>query len=330
LNTLYPTIEEIAPGGRNALDGVLAYENSAAFTYMLGDASRAYSASKMAQSRGFLRSIVFLRAPGFWPKPVGVVFDRIQTLQALPASFLLHSVNEPAAAATASAPLGNGRNRLDFAPLAARVLTVRNGGGMVGIQTLLPVNAAVVSAGGQRDGQSCVQVTGAAPPVENGDCRFTVRQRQPDGSQPWRNFPPPAGATVLTDADVGAWRIEMMAPDTPTAGAPQYFLNVMSVADNDGQSGVAPGVPAVRVGEGATEAVLLGDQLVVAFNRAAEAAGAMSWSAPSHATGFIAVGLRPNADYQLGHARVGSQVRFQLQQRAGGQHRSSPDGVLSN
>jgi len=66
---------------------IVAYETNDFYTYVCGDASRAYSPKKM---RSFTRQFVYLRPDVF------VVFDRVTTAKAaFPKTWLLHSIEEP-------------------------------------------------------------------------------------------------------------------------------------------------------------------------------------------------------------------------------------------
>lgn len=331
----YPTIEEISPAGPNALDGIVRYENTPQYTYTSGNASKAYASSKLDMANGFVRNVLFLRSPSFWGKPVTVVFDSVRSKQALPATFLLHTAKDPVSAAAGVAALGNGQYQLGYQPGQERIVTVRNGGGMLTAQTILPLNANVRKVGGaQEGGNGCAQTdlaTGAA--AGNGaDCRFTVRRRQADGSYLWRNQTAAASAQQSSSTDVGAWRLEVTAPAAPALNAPEYFLHVLAVADNDGGAGPAAAPSAARLPAAAnTEALLLGGQLHALFNRDAAPAARMDWVSTLASGAVIATGLKPGAHYALTSAPAASGYAWSLVEAAAGSgtHASSDQGVLS-
>ncbi|WP_175445074.1 heparinase II/III family protein [Janthinobacterium sp. MP5059B] len=337
----YPTLEEIQPGAMNALDGIVNYEYAPGYTYARGNASKAYTSSKLDQANGFLRSVVYLPAPATGSLPIVLTFDSVRT-KAAPATFLLHTVNEPAAAVAATA-LGNGQYRFTYAATDARSITIRNGGGMLIAQTLLPEKAVITKVGGLNAGGQCDQISADSafgpgtllPGGPTGDCRFTVRVLQADNSYKWRNYPPRA----VTDAydtsvtvDIGAWRLEVQADGSVPAGGTQYFLHVLHVADNDLGSGSAGTGSARRlVADSHTEAVLIGTQTVVAFNRDATPSARMSWNGPASASTILATGLMPNADFLLTRLATPDGEQLVLAQAAAGSatYRSSAEGVVN-
>ncbi|AKU22063.1 hypothetical protein ACZ75_11910 [Massilia sp. NR 4-1] len=326
----YPTLAQARPGGSNALHGVTAFEEGGDYSYVEGNASRAYSQNKMDQDNGFVRSVLFLRESD--RKPVVLVFDSVRTKKGLAATSLLHTAAKPAYAVGADT-LGDGRYQVKFAPGAARVATIRNGGGMLNVQMLLPQNADVVQVGSEGTaGSDCTQLTGSATQTPNvKDCRFMVRELQSDNvTYQWRNYPPlpPSPGTQL--GDVGAWRLEISPPAAPVPGEAQYFLNVLDVADNDQGAGPAAPVKAERLaaGDAGTEAVLVQDRLMVLFNRAATPASSYSWKASSRYGALIATGLKRNTEYALSEVAVTGGTTFQLEEKVGGGLFSSKDGVL--
>lgn len=326
----YPTLAQAKPGGSNALQGVTAFEEGGDYSYVEGNASRAYSAGKMKQDNGFVRSVLFLRDSG--RKPVVLVFDSVRTEKGLAASSLLHTAAKPAYAVDTET-LGDGRYRVKFAPNVTRVATIRNGGGMLNVQMLLPQNADVVQVGSEGTaGSDCTQLTGSATQTPNAkDCRFMVRELQSDGvTYKWRNYPhlPPSQSTQL--GDVGAWRLEISPAAAPAVGEAQYFLNVLDVADNDKGTGVAAPVKAERLAatDAGTEAVLIQEDLMVLFNRATTPAASYGWKAPSNYRSLIATGLKRSTEYALSEVAVTGGYAFKLEEKVGGGLFSSKDGVL--
>ncbi|WP_338845691.1 heparinase II/III family protein [Massilia sp. W12] len=341
VNTLYPTLEELAPNLSEPKhdvynDGVQRYEYKPAYTFVSANASKAYSKDKMKQDNGFIRNMVFVPEPKFGGKALTVVFDTVRTEGNLKADFLLHPANEPVIGSGAQG-LGNGLYQVQFANGGARKLTVRNGGGMLVVQTLLPQDAMVLKVGGV-SGSSCSQISPANGSVtgSSSDCRFVTRQRISDaGEFVWRNYPEKLGSNKQTPqehstSDIGAWRLEYSMPGTPAVGETQYFLNVMSVAANDNGSGQGAAPAASRIGSDAnTEAVLLEDSLVIAFNRGSSDAASLSWSSSNSNLRILATGLKPDTAYSLNVLPSGNSFTYSLKQTTGGAYQSSAQGVIS-
>jgi hypothetical protein len=333
----YPTLEEIGPGNVDHLDGLAYYENQDKYTYTVGNASKAYAVDKLDQNNGYVRSMLFLR-PDTSHKPVTVVFDRVQPLKALTATFLLHTANAPSLAPGYQAVSAGQYNAL-YNPGDARTMTIRNKDGMATVQTLLPQNANVSRFGGISTSNNCVQVfrssTGSTTPpagTSSADCRFTVRQRQADGTLAWRNFSVGAVDSRTDLSDVGAYRMEISAPGAPVANQPQYFLHVISVADNDRQTGVAALDSAMRLKANAnTEAVLLNGQIIAVFNRDSAPATSLGWVTSVASPQVIVTGLKPNSSYKSSTTSNSAGYTTQLVETpdGSGNVRSSGQGVIT-
>ncbi|MGW8393729.1 heparinase II/III domain-containing protein [Pseudoduganella sp. HUAS MS19] len=323
---MYPTIEEIQPGAVNYLDGVTRFENTEKYTYAVGNASKAYSSSKLDQAQGFVRSVLFLRGDQA-RKPVSIVFDRVQTFGKLGATFLLHSANVPAVNSPTRFEDG-GRFKADAQNGEDRRITIRNGEGMVTVQTLLPAVADLAYVGGHAKGYSCPQSNPAGSSAE--DCRFMVRERQGD-NHVWRNFKADPSTQQLNLEDVGSYRVEISTPATSLGSGPQYFLHVMSVADNDGRSDVTVLDTAKRLdSEPNTAALLLNGQTVVALNRENRPASSLQWKTAAAPKGLIATGLIPGAKYRLDRlGTLGDAYHLVQTTEALGNLRSSPQGVIT-
>lgn len=310
---IYPTIEEaLKPGGSNLLDGVTAYEGGGNFVYVAGNASKAYSGMKdnaylVEQNAGMQRSIVYLRQPNLPDPPVILVFDNV--LAKVKATSLLHMAVEPIANDSYERIAGE-PGRRQFAKDAS-LFTVRNGGGMVTIQTLLPKGSrSVVLSGGKGGDEKCEQFSADSTAISAPDCRFLVHS--PDGSK-WVNYPPAVGSSGgdvdLLDEnapDVGGWRLEIsddaVANATPDSAGykRQYFLNALHVVDNDeGTRFANPAKPAVLLPtEGTAIAVQVADRVVV-FNGGSVAATTVKWQPGSLVGTNIVVGLQRNTCYVL-------------------------------
>lgn len=331
----YPTIEQIMPGGSNALDGVTAYEEGGDFAYVAADASKAYVNGKLAGSGGFLRSIVYLRPQARTDHPKVIVFDSVRTAKpGIELTSLLHSVSKPTSTILPTSEHNNGRYRFDFGG-PAQPLTIRNGEGMVTVQPLLPAESEIWLSGGLNEGSQCTQAyvpAGRYGPermeFDSGDCRFLVRAK---GTGQWRNYaildkpPEPSHET-----DIGAWRVEISPRTAPAVGAAQYFLNVLHVDDTDGATSGAAAIEKATVlstGDD-TVAIALEDGRTFVFNGGAAPATTVRWIlSPNPAAPVMVVGLVPNQNYTASIA-FGPKVKMVLTQSASGTLRSSENGVL--
>lgn len=305
----YPTVEDLT--GANKLDGVTAYEEGGWYAYTEGNASKAYKSGKLNADAGFLRSIVYLRPEGR-PKDTAakatvVVFDKVRTATVpLAATSLLHMVEQPVAK---SAPTGSGgRYTYSFASDDS-TFTVRNGGadgGMATIQSLLPKAGKVMLIGGMNyDGTKCNQVALNAAKVEtvigtSTDCRYLV-QGKVDGVFGWYNYGP---ATRDNESpENGTWRLEFSPATTPRAGAAQYFLNVIRVADSDNGNqnvNLVDEEKATLVETGyETVGVQIGSDRRIIFNGGTTPKIYLVWQPGSFAGTTLAVGLIPNHCYGL-------------------------------
>ena len=323
----YPTLEEIARGNVNYLDGLTRYENQDKYTYTAGNASKAYAIDKLDQTNGYVRSMLFLR-PAPNQKPITLVFDRIQPLKALTATFLLHTAGAPSLVPGYN-PVSSGQYNALYNPGDARIMTIRNMNGMATVQTLLPVNANVSRFGGISTSNNCVQSLSS---TSTNDCRFTVRQRQADGTLAWRNFSLGNTSNISDQSDAGAYRMEISSPDAPLANQPQYFLNVISVADNDNQPGVTPLDSAVRLTADAnTEAVLLNGQIIAVFNRDSAPAASLGWTSSVASPQLIVTGLKPSSTYAINNTSNNGVYGTQLVETpdGSGSLHSSDQGVIT-
>ena len=111
---------DLAVGSEYDRGDIIAYEAGTGYTYVVGDATRSYSNSKL---REFTRAFVHLQPDVF------VVFDRVEaTGDDLRKTWLLHSVNEPT--------------------LADDVIEIQNGEGRLWCKRLWPSAAQVHKVGG--------------------------------------------------------------------------------------------------------------------------------------------------------------------------------------
>ena len=118
----------------------------------------------------------------------------------------------------------------------------------------------------------------------------------------------------------------------PALNAPEYFLHVLAVADNDGGTGPAAAPSATRLSAAAnTEALLLGGQLHTLFNREVAPAARLDWVSPLASGAILATGLKPGVHYALTSALAAGGYAWSLAEAAEGAatYLSSDQGVLS-
>ena len=119
------SLKDLLPGGMANLDGIIQYSSTKDYTYIVGDATKAYDADhvKLAQ-----RNIIYLRGTSY-PHPVVVIFDRVEsTKPEFEKRFLLHTVNKPTV---------NGQ-----------ITVAENKGGRLSCLTLYPEDANIQLIGG--------------------------------------------------------------------------------------------------------------------------------------------------------------------------------------
>ncbi|AVR96225.1 heparinase II/III domain-containing protein [Pseudoduganella armeniaca] len=335
----YPTYTEI--NGSHKLDGVTAYEEGGSYAYVQGDATKAYKrgtateSPKLNPDAGFLRSLVYLRPAGRQnttsAKAIVVVFDKVRTggTEALAATSLLHTVHKPVAK---SEPSGSaGRYTYAF-PSDESTFTVRNGGGMATVQALLPKGGKVTLVGGLNyGGNSCKQV-GLTDKVltvkgSSGDCRYLAPGTIGNVTD-WYNYTP-EGADGI-GPDNGVWRLEITPTPTPAAGAAQYFLNVIRVADSSagetGQATVPTDETATLIDTGPeTVAVQVGTDRRIVFNGGTRIDMWPVWKHGAFQGTTQVFGLIPNQWY----AFVDHNGMKALKPYVGQDYKSSPAGVIT-
>lgn len=327
-----PTIEEIT--GSHKLDGITAFEEGEWYAYTEGDGTKAYPGTKLSADAGFVRSIVYLRPEGrpndTAAKATVVVFDKVRTgAKALAATSLLHMVEQPGANST---PAGSAGRYLYPVASDKTVFTVRNGGGMATIQALLPKNGKAMLVGGQDYGtNTCKQVVRDPNGVEvvkapSGDCRYLTYKTVANVAD-WYNYAP--ATTDNVTADNGKWRLEFSPATTPAAGAAQYFLNVIRVADTDqgtGEAALAPEQKAVLVDTGfETVGVQIGSDRRIIFNGAKGKSMWPIWQPGTFKGTTLVVGVLPNQCYGL----TDEQGMKALKPGVGCDYKSSAGGVIT-
>jgi len=309
------TLPDLMPSGARHLDGVTAYEYTPDYTYTVGNASKAYNSAKLDQTNGFIRYILYLRMPSFWRKSVTIVFDKVTASVAgagLTKRFLLHTVNEPVP--PRGSVLGPGLHTLKN----VNTMEIRNGAGMLFSQTLLPVNPIITKIGG-KDADK--------------DFRFLAPSKTAASYVAGLvNYPPnpdPDASTTdsYVSADMGNWRIEITAP---APSQREYFLHVLSVADNDGTVTVPP--RAQNLSTDSAAVVLLANTQTIVFNKGDFPAASLNWNTPVVDSKMIVVGLRPNASYSGNITRNGTGTNsytIAIDQDQKGKLLASSQGVLT-
>ena len=310
----YPTIEQARGPGMNGLGGIKRFELGADYTYAAGDASRAYAASKIAATNGMLRQVLFLRQPGFWGKPVMLVFDQVSVTpgkEALAKSVLLHTAAEPTSRSEAAR--GPGVWPMAFSAGAPPAIEVRNGGGLAFVQVVLPVSPAIRKIGG-------------ADASGNG-LRFAAPAA--GGSHALTDFRPTSSeATLAKSPDVGAWRVEIT---DKAAQRSSQFLTVISVGD-DGAVSVPPTAQRLAASSDA-EAVVLGGSLVAVFRKSSVSGSDYSFNIErplGHR--YLLTGLLPGQAYAVTvkpGATAGAPSTVSVTPSASGAYRASANGVLA-
>jgi Heparinase II/III-like protein len=341
--TAAPTMEQLAPGGSNSLVGITNFDEQTTYSYVRANASKAYvdmqpsSNDKLDRDAGFIRSIVYLRTGA---RPTILTFDTVRPKKAdLEISSLLHTAVKPASTVEPSGGT-NGRYQFDFSK-GLEPLTVRNGKGMVTIETILPKQAQVSLVGGNKAGAKCTQaadtiVKPATAEFVSDDCRFMVRELQ-GTSYVWRNYGILAKPEQVTrDAELGEWRIEITPRVAPAAGGTQHFLNVMQVAD-DAPRAVAAGKATLLSELKDVVAARLPDGKTVVFNGAVTPPATLSWLTGSAMTApsdkpqgpTLVVGLKPETAYRLSSVSATGGVTTTLTETTSSENVTTNGGVLA-
>ena len=194
----YPSFNQIREGGVNHLDGIVYYEEKNDYTYSMGNATKAYKASKLSL---FQRHFIYLRNHSY-NHPVIIVYDKVvSTNSNFKKTYLLHSINEP--------DIYNNivRINIDDGINSSNKATLYD-------EVLLPSTPQIVKIGGRSNHQE-----------------FYVAD---DGTGNPRNYNNGIDYNNLTFGaekqlrEAGQWRIEL----SPTLSSTNdVFLNVLSITD---------------------------------------------------------------------------------------------------
>jgi hypothetical protein len=121
---------------------------------------------------------------------------------------------------------------------------------------------------------------------------------------------------------MGAWRIEVSAPG---ATRREYFLHVLSVADD----GAVAGPPEAQNLSSVSAAVaLLARSQLVAFNKSDQVDAPLNWNMPVISDSMIVAGLQPNATY-AGRIRGNGPFVVNFLPDPNGQLVASAQGVIA-
>ncbi|MCC7492896.1 MAG: heparinase II/III family protein [Fimbriimonadaceae bacterium] len=198
-------LADIVAGGKQALDGILRYEDQPAYSYVLGDATKAYAPAKLQR---FQRQMVFLRGHSAG-HPVIVVHDRVITTNpAFRKTWLLHSIDRPATdgclswfdAAEGGDPARRGR---------------------LYHEVLLPADATIQAVGGVAAQQEFWVADDGHGQPHNYREEFLAKF-------PTEALQEPAQRERGDLRELGGWRLEV---SPGAARADDTFLNVLSVTD---------------------------------------------------------------------------------------------------
>lgn len=334
---LYPTLDEIKPGGKNSLQGIARFENKTDYAYAQANAAKAYPAlpgetvSRLHAQQGFTRNILYLRNTKSG-KPVIAVFDRVVTSGRLPATSLLHSVTRPE---TEDPQVGQGSDalagRYTVNSVENKPLRIRNGTAMVTVEPLLPVRATIKVVGGAPGGESrCDKQLPEAPSSANTDCRFTVRMKGRDGNWAWTNVAPLEGSSAQQMPEVGSWRIEI-SPVPEHALAPadeQFFLNVLRVGDDQSPTLLTSSSRLLGSSDGSAAAVELDDGNTIVFAKTFAPSTVLRWTPGNRQSSLLIAGLLPDLLYKVTLLASGEYELKLVAEGTANAHRASAKGVL--
>jgi hypothetical protein len=297
------------------------FEDAPAFTYALGDATKAYNnpeynqamdttlAGNEAKVSRFQRELVYLRPSGPAAREYVVLYDRVAVTKAAfsgaNTKLLFHFLSEPEVAA-AGQSLSPGETLYPSASSAVATA----GEGKLFAWFLLPAAHNVRKVGGR--GNKAFWVDG-----HNYDWHWSPDEPQP---RPTTEFDP---------EPYGEWRLELEPADTELEHA---FLTVLHPAGSRTRQ-----MPAAEVvdGKGVTGAFIADAALnrVVLFSAAADGAAPRSAVSyrfrPTAGSLHVIAGLTPGVRYTrtLWPARDGVSVR--LVPEPGGSSIVTPEGTLS-
>jgi hypothetical protein len=272
------------------------------FQYARGDASRAYSPSKLDL---FTRELLYLPSTN-----VLVVFDHLRSKDpSYKKVWLLHGVNEPAVEGPAGgSPAGGSKDQGRDAGHGgasypnAKSFTFEDGGGRLLVHPLLPQDREVVKRGGSGwefwtpgDEFGGAWGSGKNWPIEgaNGgplpDDPYLVKMWKTFWGADFNRILPSNMLHVVP----GAWRVEI-SPAQPSKD--DLFLNVLEV----GEKGAARNLRVeLTDGSNLTGAVIAGQTLVLFATKNVPVADGEVTVPDLDAETLIATGLKPESKYEI-------------------------------
>ncbi len=204
-------LEHIVPGGPCALDGIMRYEDQPAYTYTMGDATKAYSPDKVEL---FERHMVYLRGHSA-DHPAIVVYDRVISKDPSHLkTYLLHSIGQPTV------------EERTFWTEAGDGIDPSNRGRLYD-QVLLPEDATIGVVGGVANDREFFVATDGDGQPHNYSEEFA--EDHPEEAQQ-----EPIDRERGAMRELGGWRVEV---SPPVGQAEDVFLNVLSVTDGGDDSG---------------------------------------------------------------------------------------------
>ncbi|HMN27587.1 MAG TPA: DNRLRE domain-containing protein [Caldilineaceae bacterium] len=307
---------------------MLRFEDSAAYSYALGDATKAYNnptynqamdtnlSGNVAKVSRFQREFVYLRPqplagkgqPGATAGEYLVLFDRVGVTQpgfsGQNTKLLFHSLNEPTVAGTPN-PVSPGETLYANAGQA----TVAAAEASLTLKVLLPLSHHLRKVGGR--GDKAFWVFDA-----NYDWHWDAGEAQP---RPINDF----------EAEpYGEWRLELEPADTALE---HNFLTVLhptlsGTVDMPATTLITTGLSGAHVADPALNRLVL----FSAANDGSPPTGPILYSyQPTTRTLNLLFDLTPGARYQLSVESINNRQQVELAPKTSGQYQVSQQGVLS-
>ncbi|MCD6361268.1 MAG: heparinase II/III family protein [Armatimonadetes bacterium] len=203
-------LEDIVPGGRCALDGIMRFEEQPDYSYVMGDATKAYSPDKV---KLFQRHLVYLRGHSY-DHPSIVIYDKVvSTDPTFRKTWLLHSIGKPDVDGSIFSVAGDDGLHPDKR-------------GRLYDEVLLPLDAEITVIGGVANDQEFYV-------ADDGTGRPHNYREEWAEEHPEEAAQPAIERRYGSFRELGEWRVEV-SPEA--ARLDDRFLNVLSVTDDDGRA----------------------------------------------------------------------------------------------